>query len=524
MNVQEGAFYKYIGSEGLTPGKVYREEGKSAHVDTISKRPVFKQLLEDAARGEFDVVVVHTLDRWARNQMVFLESHAILTRNHVTLVSITEPIDWSTPMGKWMGRSVGNNSEFYSDMLAVHVEKGITGRVEKGLHLGAIPFGYESCWKKAGGERRRDCNPEHPGGIHIHPEEGPAVQELYRRYATGNTTCPMLANWLNGEGFLTRNTKNLPDGQGSLSTGPRLFTLSSVRGILHNPLYTGQVKHKGEMLPGVHEPLVTTSLFDTVQACMAKNSGRSRTLDPSPANEYLLMGLIRCARCGLTMSSQTYNSGNRYYREQRGSRGAGYCVDRSSSLPCDVPDGQMGKIIESIILPKSWMELVLAKIQLDDEVKRVKGERKRVEERMRRLREVYLEGDLPRDQYGERKRSLEVQLASLVIPDVDAAQEAGRLLEGLATLWQEADLRERCRLLRAMLEAVYVDSVEERAIVALQLKPSFRALFQIATTRAGSGVILYKENPPGPFTGPEDDSPWLWWRRGRVELPVQKTP
>ena len=153
------------------------------------------------------------------------------------------------------------------------------------------------------------------------------------------------------------------------------------------------------------------------------------------------------------------------------------------------------------------MELVLAKIQLDDEVKRVKGERKRVEERMRRLREVYLEGDLPRDQYGERKRSLEVQLASLVIPDVDAAQEAGRLLEGLAALWQEADLRERCRLLRAMLEAVYVDPVEERAIVALQLKPSFRALFQIATTRAGSGVILYKENPPGPFTGPEDDSP-----------------
>ena len=55
------------------------------------------------------------------------------------------------------------------------------------------------------------------------------------------------------------------------------------------------------------------------------------------------------------MSSQTYNSGNRYYREQRGSRGAGYCVESSSSLPCDIPDGQMGRIIESIILPKSWM-------------------------------------------------------------------------------------------------------------------------------------------------------------------------
>ena len=56
----------------------------------------------------------------------------------------------------YMGRTVGNNSEFFSDMLAVHVEKGISGRVEKGLHLGAIPFGYESCWTRVGGERQRD--------------------------------------------------------------------------------------------------------------------------------------------------------------------------------------------------------------------------------------------------------------------------------------------------------------------------------------------------------------------------------
>ena len=72
-----------------------------------------------------------------------------------------------------------------------------------------------------------------------------------------------------------------------------------------------------------------------------------------------------------------------------------------------------------------------------------------------------------------------------------------------------------------MLEAVYVDTVEERAIVALKPKPAFRALLQIATTREGSGVILYKENPPDQFPSPEDGSPCSWWRRGRVELPVQ---
>ncbi len=71
-----------------------------------------------------------------------------------------------------------------------------------------------------------------------------------------------------------------------------------------------------------------------------------------------------------------------------------------------------------------------------------------------------------------------------------------------------------------MLDGVYVDTVEENAIVALRPKPAFRALFHIATTREGSGVVLYNENPPDHFSSPEDGSPCFWWRRGRVELPV----
>ena len=67
-----------------------------------------------------------------------------------------------------------------------------------------------------------------------------------------------------------------------------------------------------------------------------------------------------------------------------------------------------------------------------------------------------------------------------------------------------------------MLDGVYVDTVEEKAVVALRPKPAFQALFHIATTREGSGVVLYNENPPDHFSSPEDESPCFWWRRGRV--------
>ena len=76
---------------------------------------------------------------------------------------------------------------------------------------------------------------------------------------------------------------------------------------------------------------------------------------------------------------QTYNNGNPYYREHKGSRGAGYCVDRSGSIPCGVPDKQVGRIVQAIVLPEAWMDRVLARIHLADDVERVRHERVQME-------------------------------------------------------------------------------------------------------------------------------------------------
>jgi len=72
LDGQEHAFLHLCKNRGWEALKVYREEGKSAHVEAISKRPAFRQLLDDASKGQFDVIVVHTLDRWSRNQRVML--------------------------------------------------------------------------------------------------------------------------------------------------------------------------------------------------------------------------------------------------------------------------------------------------------------------------------------------------------------------------------------------------------------------------------------------------------------------
>jgi len=90
---------------------------------------------------------------------------------------------------------------------------------------------------------------------------------------------------------------------------------------------------------------------------------------------------------------------------------------------------------------------------------------------------------------------LEDELAELVIPGVDATKETGILQEELPTILGEATLTERRRLLLTMLDAVYVDTVEETSIVAIRPKPAFQPLFEIATTRKGSDVVLINEPP-----------------------------
>jgi hypothetical protein len=69
-----------------------------------------------------------------------------------------------------------------------------------------------------------------------------------------------------------------------------------------------------------------------------------------------------------------------------------------------------------------------------------------------------------------------------------------------------------------MLEGVYVDTVEEKAVVALKPRPAFRGLFQIATTKEGSGVVLYNEKALTSSESSDENTPCFWWRRIEYSL------
>jgi hypothetical protein len=78
--------------------------------------------------------------------------------------------------------------------------------------------------------------------------------------------------------------------------------------------YTCKVSHKGKLIQGLHEALVTEDVFETVQTALKKNSGRSETLQAGPTREYLLHGLIleRWCRCRL-LTFYSFSCGSLYF-------------------------------------------------------------------------------------------------------------------------------------------------------------------------------------------------------------------
>ncbi len=109
------------------------------------------------------------------------------------------------------------------------------------------------------------------------------------------------------------------------------------------------------------------------------------------------------------------------------------------------------------------------------------------------MAKAYMDGLFPDEEYHRQKKLLEMELESLVVPQANAAEEAGKLILDLARLWANANSEERRRLLLTMLDAVYVDAKKTKSIIAVKPKPPFKPVFQVAASREGSDIRILNE-------------------------------
>ena len=134
-------------------------------------------------------------------------------------------------------------------------------------------------------------------------------------------------------------------------------------------------------------------------------------------------------------------------------------------------------LISSITLPEDWLERALDRVNLTDQVKQVEEQQKKLEERLRRMAKAFIDGLFDDGDYRRQKEQIEFDLASLMVPEANATEEAGKLLLDLPHLWAGANLEERRKLLLTILDTVYVDAKGSRRVVEVRVKVAFRGVW-----------------------------------------------
>ena len=273
----------YAEKNGITVVKHYIDRALSAKTDN---RPDFQQMIKDSEKRLFDIVLVWKLDRFARNRYDSAHYEYQLERNHVKLVSATEPIS-DSPAGIMVKSMLTGMAEYYSAELSEKVVRGMTENVLKGKYNGGtIPIGFKVDEEKF---------------FQVDPLKAPFVVEAFQRYNDG-ATMKELMNWLNDSGVTTnRNQK---------------FTYNSVQTLLTNKRYIGENHFKDIVMPDSIPAIVDKDLFEEVQQKIKKNSrapARHKAED-----DYLLTTKLFCGMCGAMMFGECGTGRNKvvhhYYK------------------------------------------------------------------------------------------------------------------------------------------------------------------------------------------------------------------
>ncbi len=278
---------------------------------TDDKRPELQRLLDMATSGgaPFDVVIVHSFSRFARDHFA-LEYHVRrLRKAGVRLVSITQDLG-DDPMSVMVRQVFALFDEYQSKENAKHVLRAMQENARQGFWNGAAaPYGYAIIAAEQRGSKTKKR-------LAIDPVEAEIVRLMFRLLAEGDGVNGPLGvkaatSWLNERGHRTRRGARW--GIGQLH---KLLTSTTYKGeyrFNRKVWKTKEDKPETEQVAVPVDPIIEPALFDAVQARLKARNPKT-TPPRVVTGPILLTGIATCASCGGGMTLRTGKSGRyRYY-------------------------------------------------------------------------------------------------------------------------------------------------------------------------------------------------------------------
>ncbi|MCH7936556.1 MAG: recombinase family protein [Proteobacteria bacterium] len=254
-------------------------------------RPALQTLLTDIEKGKVDLVVVYKVDRLTRSLMDFAKIIETFDARGISFVSVTQQFNTANSMGRLTLNVLLSFAQFEREVTAERIRDKIAASKKKGMWMGGLPpLGYDVKNKK----------------LVVNKAEAATVKTLFRLYMEQGSVPKVFAE-VNRLGMVTK--KRCYRGR---ATGGKPFTRGHLYQLFRNPIYAGEVRHKGNRYPGQHEAIIDPALWNAVQGSMDEQAPARR----SPSNvkqSAFLTGLIY-DETGDRLSPTYAKKGERSYR------------------------------------------------------------------------------------------------------------------------------------------------------------------------------------------------------------------
>ena len=275
----------------------FNSDGINLHQWRLSTSKFLIQPSPANSTGKIDIILIYKMDRLSRSLLDFMKLAKMLEQHNVSFVSVTQDINTSTSSGRMMLNILMTFSEFERAVITERILDSIAGAKRRGKYCGGPPvLGYN-----VDAESKK---------LVINQDEAVVVREafmLYAQYGSATET----ARRLNAMGYQTKAWTS----RKNISHGGEKFAVDIIYRLLNNPLYVGEVYHKGQSFPGEHEAIIDRVLWNTVRKVLKANTpvaaGYRKNSISSP-----FKGLLRCGHCGGAFGI-TYNKNNKKGSDNR---------------------------------------------------------------------------------------------------------------------------------------------------------------------------------------------------------------
>lgn len=397
---------------------IYADEGKSASKCLYYRKELLR-MVADMEAGEIDVIIFKDITRWSRNSAHYHRIQERIDAAGGYWIAAQQPyLETRTPTGRFQVTVMLGNAQLESENTSERIKFVQASRLPKGAAIwgsDAAPMGYEV--REVDGMKR----------VVKKESEAEMVMAAFDHYELTHSI-----------GSLQRFLSERFD---------KKMSEKSARRFLSNTLFKGE--YKG--VENYCEPYISAERWEQVQTIR-----RNRT-QYRKKNNYVFMfsGLAKCAECGASL--------NIVYNEVRGVRYAYYrCRNYTQFRKCTHKICTRDENLEAHMLAniEDEMSKYIQHVTVTNaEPPNTEKQRKALERKAKNLRELYIDGDIEKDEYLTRKEDYEKQIAELPeYKQVNTKKMEEFLNSDWRTLYEGLDNMQKRVFWRSIVDKIVIDN------------------------------------------------------------------